>query len=116
MLLFYPNTYSETCCTSVLEAMACRCNIISSNLGALSETSNGFANLFELNIDTHKSPNELVKNPITINQIDEQFKKFDQEIYVENKYLVSSLESKFQHRVLDSSFEFNENQVLSFSF
>lgn len=48
--------------------------------------------------------------------IDEQFKKFDQEIYVENKYLVSSLESKFQHRVLDSSLDFNENQVLSFSF
>jgi hypothetical protein len=48
--------------------------------------------------------------------IDEQFEKFDQELYVENKYHVSALESKFQHRVLDSSFEFNENQAIPFSF
>jgi hypothetical protein len=48
--------------------------------------------------------------------IDEQFEKFDQELYVENKYHVSALESKFQHRILDSSFEFNGNQAIPFSF
>jgi hypothetical protein len=72
---------------------------------------NKISNLSESQItdrDTSLNGSEFFMN--------EQFKKFDQEIYVENKYLVSSLESKFQHRVLDSSFEFNENQVLSFSF
>jgi len=51
MILFYPNTYAETCCTSILEAMAYRCNIISSELGAIPETSNGFASLYNPHID-----------------------------------------------------------------
>lgn len=36
----YPNTFPETGCISVLQAMACGCIIISSNLGVMSETTN----------------------------------------------------------------------------
>jgi hypothetical protein len=78
MVFFYPNTYAETCCTSVLEAMAHRCNVISSELGAIPETSNGFANLYNPNIDVlHDaySTNDCVMHPVQINQIPESYQR-----------------------------------------
>ena len=66
MILFYPNTYAETCCTSILEAMAYRCNIISSELGAIPETSNGFASLYNPHIDVlHEKivADDFITNP-----------------------------------------------------
>lgn len=76
MVLFYPNTYAETCCSSILEAMAYRCNVISSELGAIPETSNGFANLYNPHIDVlHEEivADEFIKNPIQIHQIPESY-------------------------------------------
>jgi glycosyltransferase involved in cell wall biosynthesis len=76
MILFYPNTYAETCCTSILEAMAHRCNVISSELGAIPETSNGFANLYNPHVDVlHEEivTDEIVRHPIQINQIPESY-------------------------------------------
>ena len=78
MILFYPNTYAETCCTTILEAMAYRCNVISSELGAIPETSNGFANLFNPNVDVlHDkiSSDEMVKNPIQVNSIPTSYQR-----------------------------------------
>jgi glycosyltransferase involved in cell wall biosynthesis len=78
MVLFYPNTYAETCCTSVLEAMAHRCNVISSELGAIPETSNGFANLYNPNIDVlhdNYATAYCIKNPIQITQLPDSYQR-----------------------------------------
>jgi len=65
-VLAYPNTFPETSCIAVMEAMASGCYVISSELGALSETMAGFGSLISLENGIEAYKDQFVKITVDI--------------------------------------------------
>lgn len=52
-ILAYPNTFEETSCISVIEALSAGLRVICSNLGALPETTEGWARMYSIIEDSN---------------------------------------------------------------
>ncbi len=87
-LFLYPTYFEETCCTSLLECMACLCNVVTSNRGAIPETLN---NLY---------PTISYYVPDKYNSI---------ENYITDTMLSSDLPSEVENNIVKLSLEYISN-------
>lgn len=53
-ILAYPNTFEETSCIAVIEALSAGLRVVTSNLGALPETTEGWARMYPYLMDKDK--------------------------------------------------------------
>lgn len=67
-ILCYPNTFAETSCIAVMEALASGCQVITSNLGALPETGAGFAHLIPIEEGSTTFLPEFIEKNISVLQ------------------------------------------------
>jgi glycosyltransferase involved in cell wall biosynthesis len=85
-IMAYPCIFEETCCISALEAMSRKLKIVCSDLGALPETTAGFATMYTY------TENKTEHAKIFAKHLDLEMSRYqehnqnDQKLYVDNKH------------------------------
>lgn len=105
--LTYPNIFQETSCITVLQAMACGCLIVTSNLGALKETMNGMNEYIDINIynfDKDTYINNFVYKLDNLISYNDEIKKLlidKNQDYIKNNYTWTVITKKFETDILN---------------
>jgi len=97
--LTYPNTFPETSCITVLQAMSCGCLVITSDLGALKETMGGL-NFYIDNPDdiSNYLDNFIIKLEDLMNMSEDEKEKLrnKNKEYIKNNYTYDLICCKFE--------------------
>jgi predicted O-linked N-acetylglucosamine transferase (SPINDLY family)/glycosyltransferase involved in cell wall biosynthesis len=104
--LTYPNIFPETSCISILQAMACGCLIVTSNLGALKETMNGMNEYVDINIHNFDKDNYInnfvnkLNNLMSLNDnLKDMLRERNRE-YIKQNYTWNIICDKFEKDIL----------------
>lgn len=99
--LTYPNIFPETSCITALQAMACGCLVVTSNLGALKESMGGLNEYVDINLfefDKNRYVSEFVSKVNSYINMNESIKNTLREAnksHIRNNYLWSDISKKF---------------------
>ena len=112
--LTYPNTFQETSCITALQAMACGCLVITSDLGALRESMNNlndYVNINIYNFDINSYILDFVSKTINLIELSENMKmrliEKNRE-YIKTNYLWSHICDNFEKDVLKIIIEYRK--------
>lgn len=112
-ILAYPNTFEETSCIAVIEAISAGLRVITSSLGALPETTEGFTRIYPFlpNLDLHSQKfAKILSEEIELMRNNKLENHLKDQINVYNKKWTWSYRIKEWIKLLDELSEINSKR------